>query len=146
MWAGAARHRWLRSAASPAVVALLLVALLSAAGFVVAMLLVSADRRAAARQQATSDAWQVQALLARADTFVDSVGNALDAEPAPGSTVFESLVAGETSLFLLGDAMWVESVPTGGGVRYEATFVTGLPFRPGSDVTTLPGLASTLQN
>jgi type II secretory pathway pseudopilin PulG len=124
MWAGAARHRWLRSAASPAVVALLLVALLSAAGFVVAMLLVSADRRAAARQQATSDAGQVQALLARADTFVASVGNALHAEPAPGSTVFESLVAGQSSLFLLGDAMWVESVPTGGGVRYEATFVT----------------------
>jgi len=51
----AARHRWLRSAASPGVAVLLLVVLLCAAGFLVTKQLVNADRRASARQRAAGD-------------------------------------------------------------------------------------------
>jgi PAS domain S-box-containing protein len=165
-----ARHRWLRSAASPGVAVWLLVVLLSAAGFLVTKGVVNADRRAAARQRVATDAQQIQGLLGRADTFIGGLGNALAGEPAPDQTRFENLVASETGTSLLADAMWVESVGAGERRRYEArirapitrlpgtrpagpapayfpaTFLTGLPFRPGTDVSALPALGSTLQS
>ena len=73
-----ARHRWLRSAASPGVAVLLLVVLLSVAGFLVTKHLVNADRAAAARQRAANDAQQIEGLLERAGTFI-SGGSILNA-------------------------------------------------------------------
>ena len=166
----AARHRWFGSVASPGVGVLLLVVVLSAAGFLVTEHIVNADRRAAARQRAATDAQQIEGLLGRAGTFIGGLGSALAAEPAPDQTRFENLVGSETGTFLLADAMWVESVAAGARGRYEArigapitrppgtrpegpakayfpaTFLTGLPFRPGADVSALSALASTLQN
>ena len=166
----AARHRWLRSAASPGVAVSLLVVLLSVAGFVVTRHLVEADRAAAARQRAANDAQQIQGLLGRAATFIDGIASALAGAPAPDQTHFESLLASETGTYLLADAMWVERVRTGERRRYEArihgpirslpgtrregpahtyfpaTFVTGLRLRPGTDVSALSALASALRN
>ncbi|MBV9001673.1 MAG: PAS domain S-box protein [Solirubrobacterales bacterium] len=142
----AARHRWLRSAASPGVAVLLLVVLLCAAGFLVTKQLVNADRRASARQRAAGDTEQLQTLLLRANSFIGGLGAALASEPAPNNSRFQGLVGSETGTFLLSDAMWVEPVTAGARRRYEATFLTGLPFPPGTDVSALPGLASTLQN
>ncbi len=165
-----ARHRWLRSAASPGVAVLLLVVLLSVAGFLVTKHLVNADRAAAARQRAANDAQQIEGLLERAGTFISGVGSALAGDSAPDQTHFDTQVASETGTYLLADAMWVERVTAGERRRYEArihgsirrlvgarregpanlyfpaTFVTGLKFRSGTDVSALPALAATLHS
>lgn len=165
-----ARHRWLRSAASPGVAVLLLVVLLSVAGFLVTKHLVNADRAAAARQRAANDAQQIEGLLERAGTFISGVGSALAGDSASDQTHFDTQVASETGTYLLADAMWVERVTAGERRRYEArihgsirrlvgarregpanlyfpaTFVTGLKFRSGTDVSALPALAATLHS
>ena len=165
-----ARHRWLRLAASPGVAVSLLVVVLSVAAFLVTKHLVQADRAAAARQRAANDAQQIQGLIGRAGTFVNGIGSGLAGAAAPDQTHFESLVASETGTYLLADAMWVERVTAAERRRYEArihgpirrlpgtqhaepantyfpaTFVTGLRLRPGTDMSALPSLASTLHS
>jgi PAS domain S-box-containing protein len=147
----------------------LFVVLLSAAGFVATKAVVNADRKAAARQRADSDAQQIQGLLGRAETFMNGLGTALAGEPSPSQSRFENLVASETGSSLLADAMWVEPVSAAGRRGYEArtrlpiirlpgerpegpraayfpaTFLTGLPYRPGTDVAALPALSATLR-
>ena len=166
----AAQHRWLRFAASPGVAVSLLAVVLSVAAFLVTKHLVQADRAAVARQHAANDAQQIQGLLGRAGTFINGIGSALAGAAAPDQTHFESLVASETGTYLLADAMWVERVTAGERRRYEArihgpirrlpgtrhegpanayfpaTFVTGLRFRPGTDVSALPALAAMFHN
>jgi PAS domain S-box-containing protein len=122
-----------------------LVLLLGVAGFLISEHVLSADREAAARERAAADTQLLQGLLARADTFVGGLGDALASEPAPDNSRFQALVGSETGTFLLSEAMWVERVAAGQRRRYRARFQTGLPFRAGTDVSRLPGLVSTLQ-
>ncbi len=163
-------YRWPRAAASGRYAAALLVATLSIAGFVVTKHAVDSDRRAAARAQAQSDAQQARALLERAGTFAVGLANALAGEPAPDGRRFDALVGSATTTVGLADAMWLEHVSAAGRRAYErrigapitrlpsgrvagpaasylpATFVAGLPFRPGTDMSSLPALAAALTN
>ncbi len=149
---------------------LLVVVLLSVIGFVVTTHAVDADRHAAAARQAATDAEQIRGLLERAGTFAVGLANALQGERAPDGRRFQALVGGATTSVGLADAMWVENVTAHGRPGYErrigapittllgarvagphanylpATFVTGLPFRPGADMSGLPVLAATLRN
>jgi len=163
-------HRWRRSAASGRYAVALLVVVLSVAGFLVIKHAVDADRRATAQRQAETDAQQLRGLLERAGTFAVGLADALKGEPVPDGRRFDALVGSATATVGLTDAMWVERVSAGGRRAYErrigapitrppgpqpappaatylpATFVTGLPFRPGADMSALPALAATLRN
>jgi PAS domain S-box-containing protein len=144
--------------------------LLSVAGFVVTTRLVNADRSAAAHRSAESDAAQVRGLLQQAQTFSTGLASALEGEPVRNAARFKALEGSAATAVGLTQAMWVEPVTTSGRSAYErrigapitrlpgtrpagpaatylpATFVTGLPFRPGVDVSGLPALAPTLHN
>jgi PAS domain S-box-containing protein len=162
--------RRLHTAAPAGVAVLLFVLLLSVAGFVVTARLVDADRGAAAHRSANSDAAQVLVLLQQAESFSSGLAGALEGEPAPSADRFKALEGSAAAAVGLPQAMWVEPVTSGGRSAYErrigapitrlpgtqpagaaaayfpATFVTGLPFRPGADVSGLPALAATLRN
>ena len=140
----AARHSRVRRALSARVAVPLLVVLLSVTGFVLIRHAVSADRRAGAARQAALDAQQIQGLLGRARTFALGLGNALAGERAPNARRFAALVGTSTTTIGLADAVWVQSVGNPGSGRYETRFVTGLPA--GTEVASLPALASTLRN
>ena len=167
---GGHRVAWLSSTASRRIGAALLVVLLSVVGFILTTHAVDADRHAAADRQARTDAEQIAGLLERAGSLDVGVGNALAGEPVPNRRRFAALVGSATSSIGLADAMWVESVKARGRRAYElrigapitrlpgtrpappawnylpATFVTGLPFPAGVDVSGLPALAATLRN
>jgi PAS domain S-box-containing protein len=162
-------RRWLHTAASAGAVVLLFVVLLSVTGFVVATRLVDADRSAAAHRSADSEAALILGLLQQASSFSTGLASALSGEPVQNAGRFKAL-AGSAAAVGLAQAMWVEPVPSSGRAAYErrigapitplpgtrptggasiylpATFVTGLPFRPGVDVSGLPALAATLRN
>ena len=163
-------QRRLRSAASGRNAVLLLVAMLSVAGFLVAAHVVDGERHTAARRQVEADAQQIERLLGRARTFELGLANALQGETAPEAHRFDALLSSATATVGLTDAMWVERVTARGRRGYErrigapitrppgpqpaapaatylpATFVTGLPFRPGADMSGLPALAATLRS
>ncbi len=166
------RRVWWRSprTAAPAGVAVsLFVLLLSVAGFVVTTRLVDADRSAAAHRSADSDAAQVLVLLQQAGAFSTGLASALEGEPVRNADRFKALAESAATIGLT-QAMWVEPVTSSGRSAYErrigksitrlpgtqpagaaatylpATFVTGLPFPPGVDVSGLPALAATLRN
>ena len=162
--------RGLHIVASAGVAVLLFVLLLSVAGFVVTTRLVNADRSAAAHRSAESDAVQVRGLLQQALTFSTGLASALEGEPGRNAGRFKALEGSAAIAVGLTQAMWVEPVTSSGRSAYErrigapitqlpgmrlagvaatylpATFVTGLPFRPGVDVSGLPVLAATLRN
>lgn len=162
--------RRLHAASSAGVAALLFVLLLSVAGFIVTTRLVDVDRSAAAHRSAESDAAQVRGLLQRVETFSTGLAIALQGEPVRNAARFQALEGSAATTVGLTQAMWVEpvtstarsayerrigasitrlpgTVPAGAAATYlPATFVTGLPFRPGADVSGLPTLAATLQN
>jgi PAS domain S-box-containing protein len=148
----------------------LFVLLLSVVGFVVTTSLVDADRSAAADRSAESDAAQVLGLLQRAETFSTGLASVLGGEPVRNAGRFAALEGSAATTVGLTQAMWVEPVTSTGRRAYEqrigapitrlpgtqpagaaatylpATFVVGLPFRPGVDVSGLPALAATLRN
>jgi PAS domain S-box-containing protein len=162
--------RRLHTAAPAGVAVVLFVLLLSVAGFVVTARLVDSDRGAAAHRSANSDAAQVLVILQQAESFSSGLAGALEGEPAPVADRFKALEGSAAAAVGLPQAMWVEPVTSGGRSAYErrigapitrlpgkqpagvaaayfpATFVTGLPFRPGADVSGLPDLAATLRN
>jgi PAS domain S-box-containing protein len=161
---------WLHTAAPARVAVPLFVLVLSVAGLAVATRLVDADRSAAAHQAADSDVAQVRGLLQQAETFSTGLASALAGEPAPNAGRFKVLEASAATTVGLTQAMWVQPVTSSGRSAYErrtgalitalpgkrpagaaatylpATFVTGLPFPPGVDVSGLPILAATLRN
>ena len=162
--------RWLRSATLRRVAVPGLVVLLSVAGFILATHALDADRRATADRQAKTEAQQIAGLLERAGSLDVGVANVLAGERVPNGRRFASLVGSAASSVGLADAMWVESVSARGRPAYQhrigapitrlpgtrpappalsyfpATFVTGLPFPRGVDVSGLPALAATLRN
>jgi len=162
--------RWHRTAASAGAAVLLAVLVLSVAGFVVTTRLVDDDRSAAAHRSAQAHAAQVRELLFQAARFSSGLAGTLDGESVPNAGRFRYLVGGAAAAVGLTQAMWVEPVTASGRSAYErrigapirrlpgmqpagpaapylpATFVTGLPFRPGVDVSGLPALAATLRN
>jgi PAS domain S-box-containing protein len=167
------RRTWWRSlhtATLAGVAVLLFVLLLSVAGFVVTTRLVDADRSTAARQAADSDAAQVRGLLQQAYQFSTGLASALAGEPVANAGRFQVLESSAATTVGLTGAMWVEPVTSSGRSAYErrtgapitrlpgtqpagaaatylpATFITGLPFRRGADMSGLPALAATLQN
>ncbi len=161
---------WLRSATLRRVAVPVVVVVLSVAGFIVATHAANVDRRATAERQAKTDAEQIAGLLERAGSLDVGVANALAGERVPNRRRFQALVGSAASSVGLADAMWVESVSARGRPAYErrigapitrlpgsrpaapalsylpATFVTGLPFPRGVDVSGLPALAATLRN
>ena len=163
-------QRWVRSMATASVAVSLFVLLLSLAGFLVTTRLVDDDRSAAAHQVADSDADQVLGLLQQAETFSTGLATVLKGEPVRNAGRFAALEGSAATTVGLTQAMWVEQVASGGRRAYErrigapitrlpgtqpagpaatylpATFVTGLPFRPGVDVSGLPALGATLRN
>ena len=167
------RQIWSRRlhAAAPAWVAVLLVVLLlSLVGFVVTTRLVDDDRSSAAHRSAQTHASQVRGLLEQALTFSTGLASALDGESVRNAERFKALEASAATAVGLTQAMWVEPVTNRGRRAYErqigapitqlpgtrpaapaatylpATFVTGLPFRPGVDVSGVPALAATLRS
>jgi PAS domain S-box-containing protein len=162
--------RWLHTAALARGAVPLFVLLLSVAGFVVTTRLVDADRSSAARQSAASDAAQVRGLLQQAATFSTGLASALEGEAVSSVGRFQALEGSAAAAVGLTQAMWVEPVTSSGRSAYErrigapitqlpgtrpagtaatylpATFITGLPFPPGVDVSSLPALAATLRN
>ncbi len=144
--------------------------LLSIAGFVVAARAVGADRSSTAQRSAEIYAEQVRGLLQQAETFTVGLASALEGERVPNGGRFAALEGSAATTVGLTQAMWVEQVSSSGRHAYErrigapitqlpgkrparaaasylpATFVTGLPFRPGVDVSGLPALAATLRN
>jgi PAS domain S-box-containing protein len=167
------RQVWWRrfhTAAPAGIAVLLFVALLSVTGFVVTTRLVDDELSAAARQSADSAAAQVRGLLQQAGSFSTGLASALEGEPVPIATRFKALEASAAGAVGLTQAMWVQPVSGSGRGAYErrigapitrlpgtrpaavaaaylpATFITGLPFRPGIDVSGLPALAATLRN
>ncbi len=163
-------HRWLRSGVPGRIAVALLVVVLSLVGFFVIKHAVDADRRATSRRQAKTDAQQIRGLLERGGSYAVGLGNALAGEPVPNGRRFAALVGSTTTIVGLADAMWVERVTAPGRHAYErrigapithlpggqvaapaasylpATFVAGLPFRPGADMSGLPVLAAALEN
>ena len=163
-------RRWLHTVTTAGVTVSLFVLLLSVAGFVVTTRLVDADRSAAAHRSAATDAAQVLALLQQAETFSTGLATVLEGEPVRNAGRFAALEGSAATTVGLTQAMWVEPVTSSGRRAYErrigapitqlpgtrpaaaaatylpATFVTGLPFRPGADVSGLPALAATLRN
>jgi PAS domain S-box-containing protein len=160
-------QRWLRSLASVRVAVLLLVIGLSIGGFFYTTHTVSTERRSAAEQRAVTDAEAIQGLLERAGTFETGLSHALASEPAPNGARFQAIVGSAIAPAGIADAMWVESVAASERHAYElrvgpitwgpfsagpaatywpATFVTGLPFSPGTDMATVPALAQTLRS
>jgi PAS domain S-box-containing protein len=167
------RRVWWRSlpTAAPAGVAVsLFVLLLSVTGFVVTTRVVDADRSAAAHRSAASDAAQVLVLVSQAESFSSGLASALKGEPVRNVDRFKALEDSGPATVGLTQAMWVEQVTSSGRSSYErrigapitqlpgtrpagaaatyfpATFVAGLPFPPGVDVSGLPALAATLRN
>ena len=162
--------RGLHTVASAGVAVLLFVLLLSVVGFVVTTRLVNADRSAAADRSAENDAAQVRGLLQQALTFSTGLASALEGESGRNAGRFKALEGSAATAVGLTQAMWVEPVTSSGRSAYErrigapitrlpgtrpagaaatylpATFVTGLPLRPGVDVSGLPALAATLRN
>jgi PAS domain-containing protein len=162
--------RGLHTVASAGVAVLLFVLLLSVVGFVVTTRLEKADRSAAAHRSAENDAAQVRGLLQQALTFSTGLASALEGEPVRNVGRFKALEGSAATAVGLTQAMWVEPVTSSGRSAYErrigapitrlpgtrpagaaatylpATFMTGLPFRPGVDVSGLPALAATLRN
>jgi len=163
-------HRRFRSGVPGGIAVALLVVALSLVGFFVTKHAVDADRRGTARRQAETDAQQISGLLERAGTYAVGLGNALAGERVPNGRRFAALVGSTTTTVGLADAMWVERVSAPGRRAYErrigapitqlpggevagpaaiylpATFVVGLPFRPGADMSGLPALAAALEN
>src|SRR5271165_2324823 len=163
-------RRWLHTVTTAGVAVSLFVLVLSVVGFVVTTSLVDADRSAAAHRSAESDAAQVLALLQRAETFSTGLASVLEGEPVRNAGRFAALEGSAATTVGLTQAMWVEPVTASGRSAYErrigapitqlpgtrpagaaatylpATFVAGLPFRPGVDVSGLPTLAATLRN
>jgi PAS domain S-box-containing protein len=161
---------WLHTAAPAGVAVAVFVLLLSVAGFVVTTRLVDADRSAVAHRSAASDAAQVLVLLQQAGSFSTGLASALAGEPVRNAGRFKALEGSALTPVGLTQAMWVEPVtssersayerrvgapitrlpgtqPAGAAATYlPATFITGLPFRPGVDVSGLPVLAATLRN
>ena len=149
---------------------LLFVILLSIGGFVFINHVVDSDRSTAARQLAGTDASRVRGLLQQAATFDVGFASALASEPVPNGNRFAALEGSAATTVGLTQSMWVEQVSSSERGAYErrigapitqlpgtrparpatsylpATFVTGLPFRPGVDVSGLPVLAATLRN
>ncbi len=131
---------------------------------------VDSDRSTAAHQSAQTEASQIRGLVQQAATFDVGFASALAGEPVPNGQRFAALEGSAATTVGLTQAMWVEQVPSSGRRAYErrigapitqlpgtrpakpattylpATFVTGLPFRPGADVSGLPVLAATLRN
>ena len=119
---------------------------------------------------AETEASQVHGLLQQAATFDVGFASALAGEPVPDAVRFAALEGSAATTVGLTQAMWVEQVSSSGRSAYErrieapitqlpgtrpakpaatylpATFVTGLPFRSGADVSGLPVLAATLRN
>ena len=148
----------------------LFVLLLSVAGFAVTTRLVNDDRGAAAQRSAGTDADQVLGLLQQAQTFSSGLTTVLAGEPTRNGARFTALEGSAAATVKLSQAMWVEQVTGSGRRAYErrigapitrlggtrpaqaaasylpATFVTGLPFRTGADMSGLPALAATLGN
>ena len=148
----------------------LVVTALSVGGFFLGRSIVANERRNTARSQAESAADQTRALLQRAGAYASGLGSTLAGERVPDRRRFESLVGSATPTLGLADAMWVERVPAARRAEYErrlgapitvpdgaqragaavgylpATFVAGLPYRPGADARRLPALAATLAN
>ncbi len=163
-------RRWLHTVAAAGVAVSLFILLLSVVGFVVTTRLVDDDRGAAAHRSADSDAEQVLGLLQQAETFSTGLATVLKGEPVRTAGRFAALEGSAATTVGLTQAMWVEQVTSSGRRAYErrigapitqlpgtrpagaaatylpATFVTGLPFRPGIDVSGLPALAATLRN
>ena len=163
-------RRWLHTVATAGVAVSLFVLLLSVVGFVVTTRLVDDDRSAAAHQSADSDAEQVLGLLQQAASFSNGLAIVLKGEPVRNAGRFAALEGSAATTVGLTQAMWVEQVTSSGRRAYErrigapimplpgtrpaatvatylpATFVAGLPFRPGVDVSGLPALAATLRN
>ena len=165
-----AKGRWPQTVAPAGVAVLLFVILLSVGGFVFINHVVDSDRSTAARQLAGTDASRVRGLLQQAATFDVGFASALASEPVPNGDRFAALEGSAATTVGLTQSMWVEQVTSSGRSAYErrigapitqlpgtrparpatnylpATFVTGLPFRPGVDVSGLPVLAATLRN
>ena len=165
------RRRWLRVAASPGVAVSLLVVVLSVAAFlwVTKHLCPGRSRGCGASARRQRCAGVPRIARARGPLSTASA-SALAGEAAPDQTHFESLVASETGTYLLADAMSGRArnrrgapairgahpradqaspghAARGAGQRlFPATFVTGLTFRPGTDVSALPALAATFHN
>ncbi len=164
-------RRWPRSAASGRLAAVVvLVVALSVAGFLLTTHAINDERHASARSQAQAGAQQTRTMLERAGTFAAGLASTLAGELMPDGRRFDALVGSATTTIGLADAMWVEHVPASGRGAYEAridgpitrlptsqpaaaaaaylpaTFVAGLPYRPGADTAGLPALAATLAN
>ncbi len=165
-----ARGRWPQTVAPTRVAVPLFVILLSVGGFVLINHVVDSDRSAAAHQLARTDASRVRGLLQQAATFDVGFASALAGEPVPNGDRFAALEGSAATTVGLTQSMWVEQVTSSERSAYErrigapitqlpgtrparpalnylpATFVTGLPFHPGVDVSGLPVLAATLRN
>ncbi|HWE09125.1 MAG TPA: PAS domain-containing sensor histidine kinase [Solirubrobacteraceae bacterium] len=165
-----ARYAWLRSTGSARVAVPLLVVLLSVAGFVVTMRAVDSERGNAMHQRAEVRALEVQGQLERARAFTVGLANALEGELVPDGGRFAALAGSATTTVGLTAAMWVERVSQQARRQYEqrirasitrppgrqvagpaptylpATFVTGVPVRPGADMALVPVLAATLRD
>jgi PAS domain S-box-containing protein len=156
---------------TPRVAAPLLVLLLSVTGYAVTKRAIDDDRRTSAERLADNDAQEVRGLLDRTRSLTVGLGNALQGEPKPNSHRFAALAGSAASSLGLTSAMWVEQVSPNQRPSYErrigrpvsavsdgrpvtghapdflpATFVTGLPYKPGTDVAGLPALGKTLRN
>jgi len=163
-------RRWFRSALSVrSAVPLLVVLGLSLGGFFYVTHAVDDQRTSAADRQARVDAQRTEQLLERAGDFETGVGDALAAESVPNALRFQAIVGSGTAPVGLGDAMWVEKVTAADRHAYEArvgaitvppstlvagpaptyfpaTFVTGLPYLPGTNMSAVPALAEALRS
>jgi PAS domain S-box-containing protein len=166
----AVRHGWLRSTGSARAAVTFLVVLLSVAGFVVTTRAADNERRNAAHRRAEMQALAVQGQLERARAFTIGLGNALKGERVPDGQRFAALEGSAATTVGLTGAMWVERVPERARRAYErrirapitpppgqpaagtaatprpATYVTGVPVRPGADMARVPALAATLRD
>jgi PAS domain S-box-containing protein len=150
-------------------VAIVVVAL-GVAGLIIARHVVDHDRRAAADRRADVHSRQVRAQLENARSFAVGLGEALQGETVASNRRFAALQGSASVTVGLTAAMWVERVSAAGRAGYErrigrpitvppgaqvapraarylpATFVSGVPFRRGADMSALPALAATLRD
>jgi PAS domain S-box-containing protein len=166
---------WFRSA-SPARLALpALIVLLGVAGFLVTAATIRGDRRAAAARRAQIESVRADGVLGHARAYVAGLASLLAGEGDPSEQSFARLSGSTAGSVGLVDALWVETVPSGGRSRYErelgapitrltrsATFqrappaVSHLPatytsrtrpeLRPGVDVSDWPALATAIRD
>jgi PAS domain S-box-containing protein len=165
-----ARHGWIRSPRSARLAVPLLVVVLCVAGFVITMRAVGEERGNASRRRAGVQALEVRGQLERVRSFAIGLGNALEGERVPDGRRFAALQGSATTTVGLTAAIWVERVTRRARREYEprvraritwppgqqvagqaasylpATFVTGVPVRPGTDMARVPALAATLRD